>query len=401
LETSRKPLSNLGSTLALLALAPLLGASLMACEAQDRIGPVRATIDGAGRLHVVTRLKTGQDEGGGWGYRGFRGITQDGGTWSASAVPMEDRSSGGSFGRPYFLAMDGDDRPVVVADAADGVAVFRGGGGDWTELEPAQTLPAEARLALNAPYTLSAAWDAEDGVVRFLAGEWLFEVEGDAILTAREMDTAISLHDRVSFTDCLFDATGPLTGEAACYAWQDDEDDEVHLIALDCTAEPCTWEEVPDVGLGTRDPGGSSDSLRRVFLHLADGTPLLVRPVWPAEGRDTYALLASTPDEDRVLIEGDVYFAGAAARPSGGYAALAATYSDRLLLVIVDSDGALRELDLGRVTASSQEDPLSLLIESSPDGEVAHAFLAKGAGALHHVRVDLTTDHITRKTVGL
>ena len=319
----------------------------------------------------------------------------------ASTVPMADRSSNGSFGRPYFLAVDGDNRPVVVADTAEGVAVLRGDGGAWTRLEPLQTLPSDAQLSLHTPNLLAAAWDSEDGRVRFLAGDWLFEVEGDAIATAHALDTGISLADRVSFTDCLFDSTGPLAGEAACYAWQSDAEDEVFLIALDCTAEPCTWEEVPGVGLGTRDPGGSSNSLRRVFLHLEDGTPLLVRPVGPAEGDATYTLLASTPDEDRVLIEENVYFAGAAERPSGGYAALGATYSNRLLLVIVDSDGAQREVDLGRVTASSQADPLPLVIEATPDGEVAHAFLAKSANALLHVRVDLTTDEVSRETIGL
>ncbi len=390
-----------GPSLVHLIVALLLGASLQACEGADRIGPIRATIDGEGRLHVAVRLRTGEDEGGGWGYREFRALSLDQGTWTVNTVPMDDRSIGGSFGRPFFLMVDGQDRPVVVSDSDAGTVVFRGGGGPWTKLEPGEELPSEARLALGTPYALSAAWDSEDGVVRFLAGAWLFEVAGGAVTDARAMDAGISLSDRVDFTDCLFDATGPLTGDAACYAWQSGEDDAVHMIALDCSAEPCTWDEVPDLGLGTRDPGGSSNSLRRVFLHLADGTPVLVRPVQPEAGGTTHALPASTPDGDRILTEAAVAGAGAAARPSGGYAAVAATYSNRLLFVIVDGDGAQREIDAGRIAAGSQADPLALVIEATPDGEVAHALLAKGSKALHHVRVDLSSDEVSRSAVGL
>jgi len=385
--------SPLGLALALLGLA--------ACSGPDRLGPIQVAFGAGGELHLAVRVEGGQDEGGGWSYGAFRYGVADGSGWHVDSVPLEDRSAGDSFGRPYRLALDGAGRAWIVVDTLAGVQAYRRREGVWRSAGPwGDPLPDEASQAWRAQRALVAAWGGADGVVRVLAGRWLFDLGGDEALPslagARDTGAACPPGEG-SLGECHFAPTGPAEGQAAVPGWQGPEG-ATDLRTLRCDADACVWRDEPGVNLGTRDPGGSTNPARRVFFHRADGTPLLVRPVQPASG-PTYALLASSPAGEVVLLENDVFVAGAAPRPAGGFVALALTYGGALRLVVVEPDAALRIVEVGTHGSGDGVDPLALVVRLDSGVEVLHAFLGQGADAIRHLRVDLASDAISEETL--
>jgi hypothetical protein len=382
----------------------LLGclATFAACSGSDAMGPVRAAFDEAGHLHVAVRTKTGQDEGGGWSYKGFYYGVLEAETWRWESIPLDDQSTGTSFGRVYYLSASEEDHALIVADSLQGVQAFEVWGEAPKNLRLADSasdaLDSDTRRILRSDFALNAAWFGADGTARILAGDRLFELQDGLVTRAIPTDGSCAMTDRNTYEDCMFHPTGDRSGEAAIMAWQEKTHDEISLRSLSCSNQACIWQEVPGQTLGTRDPGGSSNALRRSFLHLSDGTPLFVRPV-NMEGVESYALLASTPAADRILIPGNTHFAGAAARPTGGYVAVGASYDDKVTLVIVDGDGMQRSLDLGGCRSGKQRDPLSVVVKGSGEEEEAHVLLSDGASSILYIVVDLVTGLYERRGV--
>jgi hypothetical protein len=380
----------------------LLG--LIACQpGPDRLAPLQIEVDSQGVFHLAGRYRTGEGEGGGYGYKQFLYGWGKAGDWQRDSIDLGIGDIGSSFESIYRLAIENGDRPILVADLAEGLRVRTKALGSWIAMYPFVGLDELATQSLNTRNQLNAAWTGSDGIVRILSGNWLFEIDEGTIARATDTGRDCLLQGRGDpMEDCFFDPTGDRQGQAAVYYYTGHplQDGLVHLLDLSCDATDCQWSEVPDVDLGTTDPGGSSGPHHRLFFHTADGTPVLVRRVGSASG-ENYALQANWPDGELVLAEEDVYKVGAAARKSGGFVAVAETYSNTLHLFVVDQDFSSREIFLATLSYRFMRSPLAVLPIGEGESEHVHVFVSMGSRSVTHLDVNLTTDSIQMETIEL
>lgn len=380
---------------ALLAGALAAAALCPAC-AGPRLANVEALFGPDEALHVMARYRTRADEGGVFQYQDFLYTVHDRSGWHPKASSLGNNETESAFEKPFRLLTDGQGRAFVVADVNRGLVVQMRDSKGWRTLDTSAPISAAARETLGRKGQFGAAWFGADGVLRVLYGAFLYEFEGAGAgqKLARAIDTGLPC----VLGTCIFDPTGDRQGEAAVVS---SDREKYKIYALQCAADACRWSEVPDVDLGTTDDGGSSGPLRRVFFHTADGKAMLVRPVG-VSGGPSYAVLASFPGGESMVVSDGAYFIGAAPRPGGGFVVASESYTNELTLVVEDGDHRRTSFKLGAFDYAYASEPVAVRVRKGRAGtEQAHVFLGVESTAVTHFVVDLPGGKVTREKINL
>lgn len=349
----------------------------------DRLGHIETVIDSGGRLHVLVHRITAEAHGGGHAAVGFRHADQTDAGWTSGALDRRASTSGYAYESTYHLHVASDDRLVAVINVADGFEVLARMPGD--EWEP---VALSERPAIAAP--AGASWMGSDDRLRILTGDALVEVSEDGTSHVTPTGGQCDVQ-RQEWNECHFHPTGDQGGEAAVYG-AGAGFGSLSLRRLDCETGTCAWSDAVEHGLG--EFGGLiNDWTDRMFLHTALGTPTVVH-------RSGLAIRVGAAGRS-VLVGGETYRFGAAARPSGGIVVVAsAYYTDALALHVIPDDlsAAPRTISLPTLALRGSI-RLSLIVEGAP--EHAHVVLATGPASLVHLDVDLESEELTREDITL
>ncbi len=344
-----------------------------------------------GSLHILSRARTGESEGGDFTYHEFLYASQAGATTDLVPSSLGEGDASFGFESLYRLAMDPKGRPLLVADVKGGLVVQVLDAGSWKKVPVGAGVSADAASSLAKEHQLGAVWTGSDNDVRVLHGAWIFVIDGDAIKSATPVNGTCNLEEH-----CTFDPTGDLAGDAAVY---DHDAGKYTLRQLACPVDGCHWIDVPGVDFGDSDMGGSSSPFRRVFLHDKDGNGTLVRPMSTPSDSDNYSVLASTVSQQTKVRAGGAFFIGAAPRPGGGIVVAARTYDKELTLHVVDEGGQVKDIDLG--TSESGEEPIRLHVTDAGGAEKVHVVIREAETTVGHFVVSLPSGTSTHESIEL
>ncbi len=344
-----------------------------------------------GSLHILSRARTGEAEGGNYTYHEFLYASPDGAGWDLVPSLLGDGEVTDAFESVYRLALDPKGRPLIIADMKGGLVVQVLDAGAWKVVPVGPNISADAVSVLAKDHQLGAVWGGSDNDVRFLHGDFVFVTDGDTITAATAVSGSCALED-----NCTFAPTGDLAGDAALY---DHDAGKYTLRQLACTVDGCQWTSVPGVDFGDSDMGGSSSPFRRVFFHDKDGKSTLVRPMSNPGDEGNYSVLASTTDQKLTVRPSGAFQIGAAPRPGGGLAVAVRTYDDKLVLHVVGADGKGKDIELG--TSSTAEEPIQVHVREAGGVEKVHVVVREEQTTVGHFVVSLPGGTFTHESIEL
>ncbi len=370
----------------------LLAASLGAgCgTGEPFIGHVDTVLAEDGSLHLLTRFRSGESEGGDWTAYEFLYAKPTNGTYTVESSSFGADEQGFDSEGPYFLTFDSEDRPLIVAELQGGLTVQVLGTNAWKTVPRGAGLSEAALGGLGKTGKLGAAWRTADDRVKVLHGGFLYTVQDDEIASGVEIGAECSMADH-----CYFDPTGDMSGEAVVREYQVG----FELRALSCGVDgssSCEWQGKGVVG--DDDLGGSSSPLHRVFFHTKDGTGVLVRPV-ETKGAGEDAIVASTLAGETTLFTGDVYQVGGGPLANGGFAAASLGHDEQLHLAIVGADGEVQKIELGSIEFG--DDAISIRSRAVGDGEEVHVTVRETHTSVAHFVVSLPGGDFTKESISM
>lgn len=344
-----------------------------------------------GSLHILSRARTSESEGGDYKYHEFLYAGQDGAGFDLVPSSLGDGEVTDAFESVYRLAMDPQGRPLLIADMKGGLVVQVLDAGAWKVVPAGPSLSADAVSALAMEHKLGAVWGGSDNDVRILHGGFVFATDGATITSATAVGGSCALED-----NCTFAPTGDLAGDAALY---DHDAGKYTLRQLACSVDGCQWTSVPGVDFGDSDMGGSSSPFRRVFFHDKDGKGTLVRPMSNPGDEGNYRVLASTTDQKLTVRPSGAFEIGAAPRPGGGLAVAVRTYEDKLVLHVIGADGEVKDVDLG--TSSTAQEPIQVHVREAGGVEKVHVVVREEQTTAGHFVVSLPGGTFTHESIEL
>lgn len=375
-------------TVAALGLVAALGGA--GCgTGEPFIGHVDTVLTEDGSLHLLTRFRSGESEGGDWTAYEFLYAKPQNGTYTVESTPFGEGEQGFDSEGPYFLTFDSEGRPLIVAELKGGLTVQVLGTDAWKTLPRGAGLSEEAVGGLGKTGKLGAAWRTADGRVKVLHGGFLYTIQDEEIASGVEIGAECSMADH-----CYFDPTGDMSGEAVVREYQ--VGFELRGLSCEVDGSSCEWQGKGVVG--DDDLGGSSSPLHRVFFHTKDGTGVLVRPV-ETKGAGEDAIVASTLAGETTLFTGDVYQVGGGPLANGGFAAASLGHDEELLLAIVGADGEVQKIDLGRIEFG--EDAISVRSRATAGGEEVHVTVRETHTTVAHFVVSLPGGDFTRESISM
>jgi len=147
---------------------------------------VAAAFSSDGALHLAARLRSGSQEGGGWGHLAFLYAREDPGgavTRFEPVVPDARSSYSGYCDDLIQLLVEGAAAQYLFLETGSGVSLWVDPGGGWRSLQLAPGVPGEAQKLSGSAQQLRTAWSEQDAV-QLLTDRWLYRIEGTQIVDA-------------------------------------------------------------------------------------------------------------------------------------------------------------------------------------------------------------------------
>lgn len=349
----------------------------------DRLSGITASFSSDGALNLAARLRSGEDEGGGWWYITFLHARKEtDGSMTRSELDVEGSSRNAYCDDLTHAYMEGPTARYLLIDTGRGLSLWHEQGVGWTWLGTDDSLAPEARQTTGQK--LLAAWHEQDSV-RMLSDRWLYRLEGDRVVDAMSVSSGNCSSARLCYV-----TSGPTTDEARAVTLSGTEI-SMSQLACDEGQGQCSWSDI-DTTLGTADLGGTSCPRGRFFLHTTDAagtlTPVFVRAVRPPSG-NTYRVQANTPQGELAIVDQNAYFLGAAALPAGGYAVAVEDYDMQLSVVLVQPDLKTKQVvELGRQPDGFMNVSVTVLGSGTSSADQrAHVFFGVGVSVVRHLTI--------------
>jgi len=379
-----------------LAAVALVALAATGCSrGPDRLSGVAATFSVDGALHLAARLRTGEQEGGGWAHVAFLYARRAAdGSISRFAPPVPGKGGNASDDRLPALAEGATGQYLSISTGYE-LSSWIGNSAGWTPLATAG-LPIKARS--TAGQRLLALWREQD-TLYLLTNSWLYLARGEQIVDAFAVTGACAASRLCYVAPGAAGAPGA-TGVTAAAVYLGKDAVQGSRLTCDSAQKRCAFTD-SGATLGSADVGGTSSPRGRFFFHAKDATgaavPVFVRAVRAASGAN-YSVVASSPGANLALVATGAYFLGAAALPAGGYAVAIEDYGEMLSVVLVAADlTSKRVINLGRHPDGFMATSLTVLGSgtSSTDQRV-HVLYGAGSSTVRCLTIEPTSGKVER-----